>query len=110
MHIIGKILITALALLFVAWLIPGIDIANFYVALFAAVFLGVLNLVARPILVLLTLPVTILTLGLFIFCINAALFGLVAYVLDGFVVAGFLDALIGSVLVSVISAVGNKLL
>ena len=109
MQILIKIVITAVALLVVEWLVPGITIDNFVTALIAAVILGLLNLIARPILVILTLPVTILTLGLFIFVINAALFLLAASFVDGFTVSGFIPALIGSLLVSIFSAMGNKL-
>ena len=108
MKIIAKILITALALLIVARFVPGVEVDGLYTALIAAVVLGALNLVARPVLVLLTLPITIVTLGLFIFVINALLFWFAASFIEGFSVSGFWTALIGSVIVSVISAIGNK--
>lgn len=108
MKILARILVTALALLIVARLIPGIEVEGIYAAIIAAVLLGVFNLIARPILVVLTLPITIVTLGLFIFVINALLFWFVASFVEGFAVSGFLTALIGSLIVSVISAVGNK--
>lgn len=107
MTIIYRVLITALALMLCAYLIPGIFVENIYAAVIAAVVLGLLNLVARPILVVLTLPITLLTLGLFIFVINAAIFWFTASFIDGFEVAGFIPALVGSVLVSLVSAVGN---
>jgi putative membrane protein len=110
MKIIARVLITALALLLVAKFIPGIMVNGLYPAIIAAIILGLLNLVVRPILVLLTLPITILTLGLFMFVINAALFLFVASFVEGFAVSGFLTALVGSLIVSVISAIGNKLL
>lgn len=108
MKLISRVLIAALALLAVAYFVPGIEVDSLYVAVIAAVVLGLVNLIGRPILIVLTLPVTILTLGLFIFVINAALFWFVASFIEGFTVTGFLPALIGSILVSVISAVGNK--
>ena len=108
MHLIVRIVIGALALLIVERLVPGITVDGLYTALIAAVILGLLNLIARPILVVLTLPITILTLGLFLFIINAFLFWFSASFIDGFTVTGFLPALLGSVLVSIISAVGNK--
>jgi putative membrane protein len=108
MKIIARVLITALALLLVAELIPGIVVEGLFTAIVAAVILGLLNLIARPILVVLTLPITILTLGLFIFIINAALFAFVASFIEGFEVSGFLPAILGSLLVSVVSAIGNK--
>ncbi|MCD5381971.1 MAG: phage holin family protein [Candidatus Pacebacteria bacterium] len=109
MTILVRVLITALGLLIAAYVVPGIAIANLYIAIIAAIILGLLNLIVRPVLVVLTLPITILTLGLFMFVINAALFLFVASFVDGFAVQGFLAALIGSLIVSVVSAIGNKL-
>ncbi|MFT5036447.1 MAG: putative membrane protein [Candidatus Azotimanducaceae bacterium] len=108
MVLISRILVSALALLLTAYIIPGITIDGVYAAIIAAVILGLLNLVVRPILVVLTLPITIVTLGLFMFVINAALFLFVASFVDGFVVDDFLVALLGSLLVSIISSIGNK--
>jgi putative membrane protein len=110
MKIIIRILITALALVLVANLIPGIEVENFYAAIIAALILGLLNIFVKPLLVLLTLPITILTLGLFMFVINAGLFLFASSFVKGFSVDGFLPALIGSLLVSIISAIGNSLL
>lgn len=110
MTIIIRILITALALLIVERFIPGIEVEGLYTAVIAAILLGLLNLIARPILIILTLPVTILTLGLFIFVINAGIFFFVASFVDGFTVSGFVPAFLGSVIVSIISAAGNRLL
>ncbi|WP_273874062.1 phage holin family protein, partial [Serratia ureilytica] len=84
-----------------AYLLKGIHVAGFTSALIAALVLGLVNTLIRPILVILTLPVTILTLGLFIFIINALLFMFVGNVLSGFQVASFGSALLGSVLYSV---------
>ncbi len=97
--------LSALALLAVAYLYPGVRVDGFFAAAVAALVLGLVNAVVRPILVLLTLPVTILTLGLFIFVINALLFWFVAEVVKGFTVTGFMAALIGSLLYSVITIV-----
>jgi putative membrane protein len=108
--LVVRVLVTALALLIVARIIPGIEVDGLYAAVIAAVVLGVVNLIVRPVLVVLTLPVTILTLGLFIFIINAALFGFVASFIDGFSVDGFIPALLGSLLVSIISTIGTHLL
>jgi putative membrane protein len=96
-------ILIALALLAVAYLYPGVKVDSFLAAAVAALALGLANAVIRPILVVLTLPVTIVTLGLFLFVINAALFWLVAQVVKGFAVQGFLDALVGSVLYSLIT-------
>ncbi len=108
MKILSKILISARALLLGAHLIPGIVVEGLYVAVIVAIILGVLNLVARPVLVVLTLPITIVSLGLFIFVINALLFWFIASFVEGFSVAGFWTAFLGSLFVSIISAIGNK--
>lgn len=108
MKLITRIAITALALLLVAKLSIGVEIEGLTGALVAAVVLGILNTLVRPLLVILTLPITILTLGLFILVINASLFYLTASFIDGFAVSSFWAALFGSVLVSIISSIANK--
>ena len=80
-----------------------------YTAIIVAVLLGVINMVVRPILVLLTLPLTILTLGLFLFVVNASLFWFVGSFVEGFVVEGFAAALLGSLIVSFVGWVTQKL-
>lgn len=110
MKIISRILVGALALLVAAYLVPEIEVTSLYTAIIAAVVLGLLNMLVRPILVILTLPITVVTLGLFIFVINTALFMFAASFIDGFSVAGFLPALLGSLIVSVISTIANKFL
>ena len=94
-------LLLAAALLLVAYLYPGVTVTNFGAAMIAALLLGLLNAVVRPLLVLLTLPVTLLTLGLFLFVINALMFWAAASVLDGFSVTGFGAALLGSLIYSI---------
>ncbi|MEY4749467.1 MAG: hypothetical protein RIQ60_1681 [Pseudomonadota bacterium] len=91
----------AAALLFIAQVYPGVTITSFGSALVAAIVLGALNTVVRPLLVLLTLPATVLTLGLFLFVINAALFYGAAQLLDGLAVSSFGAALVASILYSV---------
>jgi len=110
LKIITKLLITALALLLVSYYIPGIEVTGVYSAVIAAFLLGLANLFIRPILFILTLPITLLTLGIFSFVINAILFWFVASFVDGFVVAGFVPAFIGAFIVSMISGLGNKFL
>jgi putative membrane protein len=100
MKLIVRWLLLAAALLLVAHLYPGVTVASFGSALVAALVLGLFNTLVRPLLVLLTLPVTILTLGLFLFVINALMFWAAASVLDGFAVTGFVAALVGSLLYS----------
>jgi putative membrane protein len=100
MKLIVRWLLLAAALLLVAHLYAGVTVASFGSALIAAFVLGLFNTLVRPLLVLLTLPVTILTLGLFLFVINALMFWAAASVLDGFGVTGFMAALVGSLLYS----------
>lgn len=98
--ILTRWLLLAGALLLVAHLYPGVEVRSFSSALIAAFVLGLLNTLLRPILVLLTLPVTILSLGLFLFVINALMFWAAASLLDGLAVNGFWAALIGSLIYS----------
>jgi len=105
MKIIVRWLLLAAALLLVAHLYPGVQVASFTSALIAALVLGLLNTLVRPLLVLLTLPVTLITLGLFLFVINALMFWAAASVLQGFNVTGFTAALIGSLLYSLCAMV-----
>jgi putative membrane protein len=100
MRILVRWLLLSGALLLVAELYGGVSVSGFGAALVASLVLGLLNTLVRPLLVLLTLPVTLLTLGLFLFVINALLFWAAASVLEGFVVAGFAAALIGSIIYS----------
>ena len=102
MKLLTKWLLSAAALLLVAYLYQGVEVRSFTAALIAAFVIGLLNAVVRPVLVLLTLPVTVLTLGLFLFVINALMFWAAASLLDGFEVRGFVAALIGSLIYSVI--------
>jgi putative membrane protein len=96
-------LINALALIAVAYLMPGVAVSSFGAALVAALVLGLINAVVRPLLVLLTLPVTLLTLGLFIFVLNGLLFWMVGTWLEGFEVAGFWSGVFGAILFSLVS-------
>ncbi len=105
MKILVRWLLLAAALLLVAQIYPGVQIASFGSAMVAALVLGLLNALLRPILVLLTLPVTVLTLGLFLFVINALMFYFAASLLPGFNVAGFVAALVGSLLYSLCGVV-----
>lgn len=108
--LILKVLVTAAALLVAAYAIPGIAVASVYTAIVAAVILGLLHLIVKPVLFILTLPINILTLGLFSFVLNALLFWFAASFVEGFSVAGFIPALLGSLLVAVISSFGNHLI
>jgi putative membrane protein len=103
MRLLAIWIINALALLALPYVVPSVHVASFGTALIVALVLGLINAVLRPLLILLTLPVTLLTLGLFIFVINALLFQLAGHLVDGFNVGGFWPALLGSIAYSVIS-------
>ena len=102
MKLLVKWLLSAAALLFVAYVYSGVQVESFTSALIAALVIGLFNAVLRPILVVLTLPVTIVTVGLFLFVINALMFWAAAGVLGGFHVNGFGAALLGSLIYSVL--------
>jgi putative membrane protein len=95
--------VAAFAVMLVAYIVPGIHVNGFMAALIAAVMMAVVNTLIAPVIGLLALPVTILTLGLFGWVINAAMFGLAAYLVPGFSVDGFLPALIGSALLAIVT-------
>lgn len=103
-------LLNALALLAVAYLMPSIHVSGFGGALIAAAVIGLVNMLIRPLLVLLTLPVTVLTLGLFILVINGLLFFLVGSILKNFEVASLWSGILGALLYSIISWVLTALL
>jgi putative membrane protein len=92
--------ISALGLWIASEIVPGVEITGWGTLMAAAVLLGIVNAVVRPLVVVLTLPITIVTLGLFLLVINAAMLGLVAWLLDGFMLDGFLSAVAGSLVVS----------
>lgn len=110
MKLIARWLLSAFALMIIAYVVPGIVVSNFYSALVAALVLGLINALIRPVIILLTLPVNILTLGLFTLVINALLFWLAASVVKGFYVANFWSAFWGAVLMWLISWILNGLL
>jgi putative membrane protein len=103
MRLLAIWIINALALLALPYVVPSVQVASFSTALIVALVLGLINAVLRPLLVILTLPATLLTLGLFIFVINALLFQLAGNLVDGFNVGGFWPALFGSIAYSLIS-------
>ncbi len=110
MKYILKILLTAVAVVILAYILPGVDVDNYTTAIWVAVIVGLLFAILKPILVVLTLPVTIVTLGLFLFVINAALILLANNWIDGFSVAGFWTALLFSILLSLIESVLFKVI
>lgn len=95
-----RILVVALGLWLASELVPGIVIVGAWTLIGAALLLGIVNAVIRPLLVILTLPITVITLGLFLLVVNAAMLGLVAWMFDGFTIAGFWPALFGAIVVS----------
>lgn len=101
--LLGQLLVNALAVLIAAYVLPGVIVDTFLTAVVTAVILGVVNTFLKPLLVLLTLPVTLFTLGLFLLVINAALILLVGAVVPGFAVAGFWWALLFSVVLTLVS-------
>lgn len=103
-------ILNAVALLVVAYLLPGITVASFGSALIAALVLGLLNTLIKPLLILLTLPITIVTLGLFLLVLNALVFWFAGSVLKGFQVSGFWWALLGAFVYSVVSGLLSRLL
>ena len=110
MRLILVWLINTLALLALPYVIPGVKVDSFTAALIAALVLGLINTLIRPILILLTLPATLLTLGLFIFVINGLLFWWVGSFLDGFHVSGFWAGFFGAIVYSIISWLLSALL
>jgi len=110
MNIFVKWLITAIAILIAGKIIPGVEITGPWAALWVAVFLGLLNVVLRPVLILLTLPINILTLGLFTFVINALLVWLISTIIQGFAVEGLLNALLFSIVLSAVTYVLNMII
>ncbi len=105
LKLIVKWVLLASALLFVAYVYEGVQVRSFGSAMLAALVIGLLNTFVRPILVVLTLPVTLLTVGLFLFIINALMFWAAAQMLAGFQVRGFVAALVGSLIYSILGMV-----
>ncbi|WP_017305639.1 phage holin family protein [Spirulina subsalsa] len=101
--------VSAIAVLLTAYIVPGLTITGFTSAAIAAVVFGVVNSIVKPVLTLFTLPLTILTLGLFLLVVNAIAFGLVGYLTPGFTVSGFFPALFGSFVLSFLSSFLNRL-
>ncbi|PJE73905.1 MAG: hypothetical protein COV01_03625 [Candidatus Taylorbacteria bacterium CG10_big_fil_rev_8_21_14_0_10_41_48] len=108
MKIILRIIIIALVIMALPYIVSGVSVSGFYPALIAALILGVLNLVVRPIISLLTLPVNMLTLGLFGLVINGALLWFVASFVQGFAIASFWSAFLGALLVSLVNWLVSK--
>lgn len=108
MGLLVRWLVLTAAIMVASYLIRGIEVTGFFSALFAAAILGVLNVFFRPILLILTLPINILTLGFFTFIINAVLLKMASGVISGFVVHGFWSAVFGGFIISVVSWLLNS--
>ncbi len=110
MQFILKILLTAIAVLAIEYILPGVTVDTYITAIWVAVILGLLYAILKPILVVLTLPVTILTLGLFLFVINALIVLMASKLIDGFEVSGFWVALLFSILLSIVQSILYKVI
>ena len=107
MGFLVRMAISAVGLWLASRLVPGVEITAKGTLLFAALLLGVVNAVVRPVVILLTLPITVVTLGLFLWVVNAAMLGIVAWLLSGFQIAGLGSALLASAIVSITSWVAS---
>lgn len=105
MELLIKWFLYALSLLFIAWIVPGISIAGLSTALLAAFVIGLINVFIKPVLIILTLPINILTLGLFTLVINALMFLLAAKLVSGFQISGFWSAFLGALIFSFLSVI-----
>ncbi|HON59536.1 MAG TPA: phage holin family protein [Smithella sp.] len=106
--LVTRWLVITAAILIASYLVPGISVDALSTAVIAACVLGVINVFIRPVVVLLTLPLSVLTLGLFYFFINAFLLKLAAYFVPGFEVSGFFSALFGSLIISIVTSLANS--
>jgi putative membrane protein len=109
MSLLANLLISALAVYLTAWLLPGISVKSYWAAIGVAIVIGLLNVLVKPLLTVLTIPVTVITLGLFLFVIDALVVMLASKLLDSFQVNGFWWALLFSIIVSVVTNLLYKL-
>jgi len=107
MRFLARLVLNGVAIIIAAWLLPGLHVASPFSALIAGAILGFVNAIVRPILFFLTLPLTLITLGLFIFVLNALCLALTAAMVPGFTIDGFWWALLGALLISVVSWILN---
>lgn len=110
MKLILKLLLTALAVFILAYVLPGVNVAGYTTAIIVSVVLALLNLFVKPILVIFTLPITILTLGLFLLIINALIILLAGHLIDGFSVSSIWTAILFSILLSILQSILHSLL
>ncbi len=105
MRLLLSLLLNTLALIITAYVVPGIKVDTFVSALLAAVVLGIINTFIKPVLILLTLPLTIITLGLFIFVVNAIVLRITTLFVPGFFVDGWMPAILGAIVLSIASTI-----
>lgn len=110
MRFLLRLLLNGVAVFLAANFVPGIGVSGPGAALIAGVLLGFVNAIVRPVLLLLTFPFTLITLGLFIFVVNAICLALVAWLVPGFTLSGFVAALIGAIVISIVSWLLNAML
>lgn len=110
MRFLVRLLLNGIAIIVAAWFVPGVQLTGIVPAIFAGILLGFVNALVRPLLLLLTFPFTLLTLGLFIFIVNAICFALTAALVPGFDLSGFFAAFFGALVVTMVSWVMNALL
>ena len=108
-NILLRFLFTSIAVLFTAKLLPGIEVTSVFALFITVILMGVLNAVLRPIMILITLPVTVVTLGLFIFIINGIILYLISLLVSGFEISSLFVAIIASILISIVSSIINWL-
>ncbi len=108
MNLLLNIIFTSLALIIATYVVPGASMSNLLIAVLAAVILGIVNTLIKPIVIILTLPINILTLGLFTFVVNALMIMLVAGIVPGFEINGFWNALLFSIVVSILKIIFNR--
>jgi putative membrane protein len=108
--LVMRVVVTALTVLAITVVIDGISVPSFSVAFVVAMVLGLLHLVVRPILLILTLPITLVTFGLFTLVINALLLYVVQFIVPGFVVETFLAGFLGALIISAVSTILNKII
>ena len=108
--IVLRTLVIGLGIWVAAWMLPGVNTLDARSLIWAAIVLGLINAFVRPVLVILTLPVTVLTLGLFLLVLNAAMLNLAGWLVDGFEVVGFWNAVFGAIIISVISGLCSQLI
>ncbi|HDQ04096.1 MAG TPA: phage holin family protein [Deltaproteobacteria bacterium] len=108
MYVMMRWLVITVAILLASWLVPGIAVKTVLTAIFAAAILGLINIFIKPVLIILTLPLNILTMGILTFFINAFLLQLVAYMIRGFEIEGFIAAFLGALVISTVSWLANS--